>query len=116
MQARGGDGFPGQTPDEDYSAQLNGHELGASTPFKMQNNGSQSAYSSPGPTGSGMKPEDGERDDLTQETQKQKAAVFIDHKQVRHFVNSAENIQKTSVNVSEIDGGGPACYGGGFEN
>ena len=65
MLARGGDVNRGETANEDYSAHFTANEF-ASTPYGIQNNASESAYSSPGKTGS-AKVED-ERDDVTQET------------------------------------------------
>ena len=65
MMARGGDENRGETANEDYSAPFTANEF-ASTPYGIQNNASESAYSSPGKTGS-AKVED-ERDDVTQET------------------------------------------------
>ena len=104
MVARGG-----HTGEEIYSGKYTPNELG-STPYGAQNNASNSAYSMPGATGSAR---EDTRDDVTQKTQKRKVAHLIDQRQVKNYgVNSAENIQKASVNVEHENG--TASYG--FEN
>ena len=104
MVARGG-----ATAEEDLSGKYTPNQLG-STPYGVQNNASNSAYSMPGATGSAR---EDTRDDVTQKTQKRKVAHLIDQRQVKNpAVNSAENIQKASVNVEHE--GGTASYG--FEN